>query len=245
MKSLINLSLIMLLVCIGISQAQDIKDPKATEVWSPTPTVVTPGEGTNPPSDAIVLFDGKNLDQWVSKDGQPAKWIVKDGVFTVAKKTGDIRTKQSFGDVQLHIEWRVPADVVGEGQDRGNSGVLLQSQYEVQVLDSYKNETYVNGQAAAVYKQHIPLVNACRKPGEWQTYDIIYKAPVFKTDGSLESPARVTVLHNGVLVQNNVEIKGPSSYIGRKPYKAHGKAPLQLQDHNHAVSYRNIWIREL
>lgn len=221
-------------------------DPRATEVWDPEPVVVTPGEGTLPPSDAIILFDGKNLDAWQNEKGEAAAWKVSDGTFTVVAKTGGIKTKQAFGDCQLHIEWRSPAEVVGEGQGRGNSGIIIQGKYEIQVLDSYDNRTYSNGQAASVYKQHIPLVNACRKPGEWQTYEIIFKAPRFKEDGSLESPAYVTVIHNGVLVQNHVEIKGSVAFIGQPKYTKHNlKEPLVLQDHGNPVSFRNIWIREL
>jgi Domain of Unknown Function (DUF1080) len=223
-----------------------ITDPKATEVWEPEPRVVTPGEGTKPPSDAIVLFDGTNLTEWLSvKDSSAAKWTLRDGAMTVAPGSGAIRTKRSFGDFQLHLEFGAPVVVKGEGQGRGNSGVFLQDRYEVQVLDSYNNRTYSNGQAASIYKQSIPLVNACRKPGEWQQYDIIYTAPRFNADGIRTAPGFVTVLHNGVLVQNHTEIKGTSEYIGLPKNIAHGKAPLQLQDHGDLVRYRNVWIREL
>ena len=226
------------------------KNPVTTEVWEPKPKIVTPAEKpTDPPSDAIVLFDGKNLDQWVSmEDGSAAKWKVSDGAVTVEPKTGAIRTKKEFGDIQLHIEWRAPAvtDPAKEtSQGRGNSGIFLQSAYEVQVLDNYENETYSNGQASSIYKQHIPLANACKKPGEWQTYDIIYTAPRFNDEGRVVHPAYVTVIHNGVLTQNHVALWGPSMYIGLPVYKKHGKAPLFLQDHNNLVSYRNIWLREL
>ncbi len=217
-----------------------------TEIFETAPEVVVPGEGTAPPSDAIVLFDGSGLDQWESVRGGPAEWKLGDGAVTVVKGTGDIRTKQGFGDVQLHVEWRTPAEVSGRGQDRGNSGVYLQELYEVQVLDSYENSTYVNGQAGAIYKQHIPLVNACRPPGVWQTYDIIFTAPRFREDGSLLSPAKMTVLHNGVLIQNHVTLLGPTENIGLPSYKAHDlKRPLMLQEHGNPVSFRNIWIREL
>ncbi|AKD02093.1 DUF1080 domain-containing protein [Pontibacter korlensis] len=219
--------------------------PEMTEFWEPEPRVVTPGTNiTAPPSDAIVLFDGKNLSEWKAKSGgTEATWPVKNGEFTVGK--GDISTKREFGDFQLHIEWSAPDKVEGQGQGRGNSGIFLQDRYEVQVLDSYNNRTYSNGQAASVYKQHRPLVNAMRKPTEWNVYDVIYTAPRFKEDGSVFTPARVTVLHNGVLVQNNVEVKGPTEYIGLPAYKAHGKAPITLQDHGNPVAFRNIWIREL
>lgn len=235
------------LITIGffsLSKAQG--DPKLTEVWEPVPPVVTPGDLFEPPSDAIVLFDGTNLDAWESVDGDKAPWAVKDGILTVVPKSGSIQTKQSYGDCQLHIEWRAPLNDPDDGQDRGNSGVFIQKRYEIQVLDCYNNRTYSNGQTASVYKQHIPLVNACRPPGEWQRYDIIYKAPRFNEDGSLKEAAYVTVLHNGILVQNHVKIKGPIKFIGKPEYVAHPlKQPLMLQDHDNAVSFRNIWIREL
>ena len=222
-----------------------ITDPKATEVWEPEPRVVTAGVGTAPPSDAIVLFDGTSLDNWMTLDSAAAKWELKDGAMTVIKGTGDIRTKRNFGSVQLHLEWRTPAVVESEGQGRGNSGVFLQGIYEVQVLDSYQNRTYSNGQAASIYKQHIPLVNACRPPGEWQTYDIIFMEPAFNADGIKVRSGSLTVIQNGVLVQNNIEIKGTTPYIGLPQNPPHGKGPLKLQDHNNPVSYRNIWVREL
>jgi hypothetical protein len=232
---------------LGISSyGQQTADPKDTEVWEPVPPVVTPGENNLPPSDAIVLFDGTTLDEWVSLKGEKAAWEVKDGVLTVVPKAGMISTRKSFGNCQLHIEWRTPAVVKGEGQGRGNSGVFLMGKYEVQVLDSYENSTYPNGQAASVYKQLIPLVNACKPPGEWQSYDVIFTAPVFDEKGMLLKPAWITLLHNGILVQNNTEIQGPTEYIGKPVYKAHpDKMPLSLQDHGNPVSFRNIWIREL
>jgi hypothetical protein len=239
---LIMLAIIISLQCVG----QEEIDPKLTEVWEPVPPVVTPGENGAPPSDAIVLFDGIDLSSWLRKEGKKPKWKVEDGAMTVVKETGDIYTKQGFGDCQLHIEWKTPVEVKGEGQGRGNSGVFLQGRYEVQVLDSYKNRTYSNGQAGSIYKQYIPLVNACRKPGEWQIYDIIFKAPRFKDDGTLESPAYMTVLHNNILIQNHVEIKGATAYRGAPNYEKHNlKEPLVLQDHGNPVSFRNIWIREL
>ena len=233
-------------ICIYISQvsAQQMK-PEETEVWEPEPVVVTPGEGVAPPSDAIVLFNGTNLDKWESIKGGEAKWEVSDGAMTMVNHAGDIRTKEVFGDCQLHIEWRTPAEVKGESQGRGNSGVFLQGIYELQVLDSYHNRTYSNGQAASIYKQSMPLVNACKPPGVWQTYDIIYKAPVFNEDGSVKNPAFITVLQNGILVQNHTEIKGDTPYIGLPKYTKHGDGPLRLQDHGNPVSYRNIWIRKL
>jgi hypothetical protein len=232
-------------------------DPRATEVWSPVPSVVSPGlTNSDAPSDAIELFNGKNLDEWesVNKPGTAAGWKVADGILTVSKASGNIQTKRTFTDYQLHIEWRIPANISGSGQARGNSGVFLASTgagdegYELQVLDSYNNKTYVNGQAGSVYKQYIPLVNACKQPGEWQSYDIIWTAPRFKADGSLESPARITAFQNGVLIQNNVALKGETRYIGAPGYKKHGPAPLKLQAHGDPsgpISYRNIWIRVL
>jgi len=224
-----------------------ITDPKATEVWQPEPRVVTPGQGTKPPSDAIVLFNGTNFDEWWSaKDSSAVKWdLNRDSSATVKPQAGDIMTKRVFGDCQLHVEFRTPPVVKGEGQGRGNSGIFLQNRYEVQVLDCYQNRTYSNGQTASIYKQTIPLVNACRKPGEWQAYDILYTAPRFNADGILIAPGRVTVLHNGIVVQLNTEIKGTTEYIGLPKYQAHGKAPIKLQDHGDLVSYRNIWVREL
>jgi hypothetical protein len=236
-----------LLICFFIKSfiVAQITDPVATEVWKPVPRKVVPGDMMAPPSDAIVLFDGKNINEWTHRNGDAVKWTLKEGYMTAAKGTGDIFTKRTFGDCQLHIEWQAPADDMDEGQNRGNSGVFLQSRYEVQILDSHGSTTYPNGQAGAVYKQYIPLVNACRPAGEWQTYDIIFKAPVFNADGIRVSPGYLTVLHNGVIIQNHVEIKGTTEYIGLPKNIAHGKAPIQLQDHGEKVSYRNIWIREL
>ncbi|GAC1454324.1 MAG: DUF1080 domain-containing protein [Gemmatimonadaceae bacterium] len=210
------------------------------------PPIVTPGKtSADPPSDAVVLFDGRDLSHWRGKDG-PAKWNVRDGYFEVAPGAGDIRTADKFGDLQLHIEWATPSVVKGEGQERGNSGVFLMGRYEIQVLDSYDNKTYYHGQAGSVYKQYAPLVNASRKPGEWQTYDIVFHAPKFDEQGKVIDRARVTVLQNGVLIQNNVEIYGityhdrPALYIAHSP-----EEPLGLQDHGNPVRYRNIWIRRL
>lgn len=247
------------LLCFTDLQAQEVPKmaPEMTEVWEPEVKITTPGKGIfEVPSDAIVLFDGKNLDKWVSTNNpaNPAKWTVANGVFTVKKGTGNIQTKQEFQDYQLHIEWQIPENITGKGQSRGNSGLFLASTgggddgYELQILDSYNNRTYANGQAGSIYKQHPPLKNAMRKPGEWNSYDIIFTAPRFKEDGTLFSPAKVTVLHNGVVVQNNTEIKGITQYIGLPGYKPHGKAPIKLQDHgdpSEPISFRNIWIREL
>jgi hypothetical protein len=230
--------------------------PEETEVWEPVPKVVTPGKtNSDAPSDAIVLFDGTNLDQWVTvKDKSPAGWTVADGLLTVNKKVGNIETKRSFKNYQLHIEWRIPSDITGTGQARGNSGLFLASTgpgddgYEMQIMDSYENKTYVNGQAASIYKQSPPLVNAARKPGEWQAYDVVWTAPVFNADGSLKTPAYVTAFHNGVLVQNHFELKGQTLYIGHPFYKAFDGAPIKLQAHGDPsapISFRNIWVREL
>ncbi len=242
-----RLPLTVLLVAAALTTVfSQITDPKATEVWNPVPRVVTSGTGTQPPSDAIVLFDGYSLKEWMSaKDSTAATWTVQEGAATVKPGAGMITTRRNFGDVQLHIEFRAPVVVKGEGQGRGNSGIFFQGLYELQVLDCYDNRTYSNGQTGSIYKQTIPLVNACRKPGEWQTYDVLFTAPRFNTDSILTAPARITVLHNGVVIQLNTEIKGATEYIGLPKYKAHGKGPLQLQDHGDLVSYRNIWVREL
>lgn len=235
------------LLVIGTSAFAQIKDPKATEVWDPVPRKVTPGT-TNaaPPSDAIILFDGSNLNEWAStNDKGAAKWDVANNIMTVKPGTGNIITNRKFGDIQLHIEWRSPLVVESEGQGRGNSGVFLQERYEVQVLDSYESRTYSNGQAGAIYKQSIPLVNATRPHDQWETYDIIYSAPVFNEDGIKVKSAYITVIHNGVLIQNHQEILGTTEYIGLPKNDAHGKASIILQDHSNTTSFRNIWIREL
>ncbi|UCG27769.1 MAG: DUF1080 domain-containing protein [Bacteroidales bacterium] len=235
-------SIILLFLFTGPLASQE---PEETEDWSGRPDIVTPGKRNHPPSDAIILFDGNDLSAWSGENGEP-EWKVFGRSMTVVGGTGSIETKQRFGDVQLHIEWRAPRKVIGEGQERGNSGIFLMDLYEVQVLDSYNNETYYNGQAGSIYKQHIPLVNACFKPGEWQTYDIIFTSPTFNEDSTLKSPGYLTVIHNGILIQNHVELKGPTVYIGQPSYKFHDeKLPLTLQDHGNPVSYRNIWIREL
>ncbi|MCC6458882.1 MAG: DUF1080 domain-containing protein [Saprospiraceae bacterium] len=229
-----------------VAQAQ-ITDPKATEVWTPEPRVVTPGTAGKAPSDALVLFNGSHLKEWYSaKDSSAAAWIINaDSSMTVKPGSGNLQTRRSFGDCQLHLEFRTPSVVKGDGQGRGNSGVFLQNRYEVQVLDSYQNRTYSNGQAGSIYKQTMPLVNVCRAPGEWQTYDILFTAPRFNADGIQVAPGRVTVLQNGVVVQLNTEIKGTTEYIGLPKVIAHGKGPLVLQDHDNTTSFRNIWIREL
>jgi len=245
---LIILSIPVLYYCTA---AQDEMNPEDTEVWEPEPVKVDPGKLTaSPPSDAIILFDGTDMSAFDIPEG--TEWIVHDGIVTITPSKEQqeipvvITTIQEFGDIQLHVEWRAPLEIHGEGQRRGNSGIFLQKRYEIQVLDSYNNRTYSNGQAASVYKQHIPDVNACRPPGEWQTYDIIFTAPRFMEGGELENPAFVTVIHNGVLVQNHVEILGTIRFIGYPEYEPHPlKQALGLQDHGDAVSYRNIWVREL
>ena len=239
-----TLSVLLLLLFAIPAQSQEFT-PEMTEKWSPVPEKVTPGLMGTPPSDAIVLFDGTDLSSWESPRGGSAGWTVSDGAMTVKAGTGGIRTRQAFGDVQLHIECRTPAEVMGDGQGRGNSGVFFHEMYEVQVLDSYESITYPNGQAGSIYKQHIPLVNVTRGPGEWQTYDIIFQSPVFAEDGDVVRPAIVTVLHNGVLIQNHVELSGPTEYIGIPDYSAHGKGAIMLQDHGNPVSYHNVWVREL
>jgi len=254
------LALTTALAAIPFASAQESPkpNPSETEVWKPVPPVVTPGAiDSDSPSDAIVLFDGKNLDEWVSaRDHTPAEWFVHDGIMTVNKTrgVGNIETKRKFKNYQLHIEWRIPSDITGSDQARGNSGVFLASTgsgddgYELQVLDSYQNKTYVNGMAGSLYKQSIPLANAARKPGEWQSYNVIWTAPTFNPDGSLKSPAYATVFWNGVLVDNHFKLQGQTLYIGKPFYKAYDRAPIKLQAHgdkSEPISYRNIWVREL
>jgi len=257
-----NSFLFFLLVITIHVNAQQKADPALTEIWSPVPKVVTPGKtDAMPPSDAIILFNGKDVSSWQSKKGKPFNWKVEDSAIVVVGFAEDaeysaeekqknavqgIQTKQGFGDCQLHIEWKTPAVVKGEGQGRGNSGVLFMGRYELQILDSYNNTTYSNGQAGSIYKQHMPMVNVCRPPGEWQAYDVIFIAPQFYADSTLKSAARMTVFQNGVLIQNNVELWGSMQYIGVPKYVTHAaKEPLLLQDHRNPVSFRNIWIREL
>jgi len=241
---------------------------KLTEQWDPVPTTVTPGYFTSPPSDAIILFDGTDLSQWQNPKHEygarmdqvesvlnarlkaqtytPADWTVKDGAMIVKPGTGAIETKQNFGNVQLHIEWLSPYDPGKKDQLYSNSGIFFMGLYEIQVLNSYENPTYANGQAGSLYKQHIPLVNASRPPGEWQSYDIVFNAPQFDSAGDVTRPASITAFHNGVLIQNNTELEGPCVYIGKAHYIHHpDKMPLLLQDHGDKVRFRNIWVREL
>ncbi len=228
-----------------IAQGQ-ITKPEVTEVWEPEPRVVSVDGKSRIPSDAIVLFDGSDLSQWQKRySDEPAEWQIEDDFMTVVGGTGDIKTKQKFGSCQLHLEWRTPAKVEGESQGRGNSGVFFQELYEVQILDNYNNRTYSNGQAASIYKQHIPLVNACSPPGEWQTYDIIFTAPIFNDDGIKVASGFLTVMHNGVVVQNHSELYGSTEYIGMPKNIKHENGSIILQDHGNPVSYRNVWLREL
>lgn len=238
--------LVFSLVIFALPQLLKAQDPKVTEDWSRKPPVIESAKKMRPPSDAIILFKkGKDIQNWSNRKGEPAGWKTRCRKMTTSK-TGDIITRQEFGDCQLHVEFKTPRKVVGNGQGRGNSGVYVQTLYEVQVLDSYENETYYNGQAGSIYKQSAPLVNSSRKPGKWQYYDIVFHAPRFNEDGSLKSPGTFTVFHNGVLIQDHFVLKGPSVYGGYPEYKAHAeKMPILLQDHGNPVSYRNIWIREL
>jgi len=242
------------LFAAALSLAQTQVDPKwqIHDLSRPVPPVIDPGTASTPetpgrpPSDAIVLFDGKDLSKWQRKDGTAAPWKVENGYFEVAPKSGYIYTRDAFGDCQLHVEFAEPSPAKGTDQDRGNSGVFLHGVYEVQVLDSYENKTYADGQAAAVYGQFPPQVNASRPPGQWQVYDIIFHGPRFDASGKLLRPAHITAFHNGVLVQDNVELTGPTGHHARPPYVVGPeKLPLALQDHNHPVRYRNIWLREL
>lgn len=241
--------ILFILISQGLFTSGQAK-PEYTEVWYPEPRVVNPGNVNQPPSDAYILFDGTSMDEWIIPEG--TVWVVQNGMITITpsdeKKLEPVRisTRKSFGDFQLHIEWKTPEEVSGEGQRRGNSGILIHGRYEIQVLDNFENRTYVNGQAGSVYKQFPPLVNACKKPGEWQSFDIVFTAPEFDRDGELIKPAMVTVLHNGILVQHAVTLKGSIRFIGMPEYEPHPhRLPLSLQDHGNAVSYRNIWIREL
>jgi hypothetical protein len=236
---------VVLVAALGFAQIQW----PVHDMSRPQPPAVTPGPAgpaVPPPSDAVVLFDGKDLAGWTDAKGQPARWKVENGFMEVVPKTGDIRTAKGFGDCQLHIEWMAPSPAKGTDQDRGNSGVFLMGLYEVQVLDCYGNTTYADGMTAAIYGQYPPLVNACRPPGEWQAYDIVFRRPRFDTDGKLLAPARMTVLHNGILVHDCDVLTGPTAHKARPPYAMHAdRLPISLQDHGHPVRFRAIWLREL
>ncbi len=257
LSSILASILILASMAVSLYAQQSTAKPEDTEIWKPEPKVITPGATCGAaPSDAIILFDGKNLDEWVSAQDRSAsaKWIVANGIVTVNKAAGNIETKRTFGNYQFHVEWRIPENVTGSDQERGNSGLFLASTgpgdagYELQILDSYKNKTYVNGMAGSLYKQSIPLANPMRKPGEWQVYDVVWIAPVFNDDGSLKSPAYATVFLNGVLVDNHFELKGETRYIGQPFYKKFDRAPIKLQAHGDPsppISFRNIWVREL
>jgi hypothetical protein len=222
-----------------------IKQGEPTEVWEPEPRAIGTGKPGSPPSDAIILFDGTEISRWESVVGGKVDWKIVNGAMIVEPGSGSIKTRDKFGDVQLHIEWRSPKAINGSGQDRGNSGIFFMERYELQILDSFNNPTYVNGQAGSVYKQHIPLVNASKGPGEWQLYDIVFMAPSFGVDGRVIRPATLTVFHNGVLIQNNVSLSGSTAFIGLPAYEKHDAAALLLQDHWSPVEYRNIWVRRL
>jgi hypothetical protein len=242
--------LCVILINVGTAFAQELPPASATEDWSVKPPLVTPAEkAEEPPSDAIILYQGKeDLAKWEHPDHSPVKWLASADGITIVPKSTDIQTRQKFGSVQLHLEWKTPDPKEDKGMNRGNSGVLLMGLYELQIYESYNYETriYYNGQAGSVYKQHIPLVNAARKPQTWQSFDIVFDAPVFNADKTLKTPAYMTVFHNNVLILNHVELKGPMVYQGYPKYVYHEpKLPLRLQEHGSRVSFRNIWIREL
>jgi hypothetical protein len=256
MKKVVSLFIVFLFcipVCLQAQGRQSQQsgeqpqwDPESTEWYYPLPVKVTPGQGTKPPSDAIILFDGKDLSQWKAARGDgAAEWKVQNGELIIVPGKGGIRTKEYFGDCQLHIEFKSPAPGEHNGQNRGNSGIMMQSRYEIQVLDGDNNPTYVNGMVGSIYKQSAPLVNAYTKNGEWQVYDIYWKSPRFNIDGSVESPAIATVVLNGIVVQNNSIVKGTTPYTGLPKYIAHGRMPVGLQDHGTETAFRNIWIRNL
>jgi len=248
MKKLVLLFVLLPVAVLAQAPANNpLPKPELTEIWSPVPPKVEPGKNPGePPSDAIRLFNGTDLAGWESAKGGPAQWAVENGELVDVPKAGDIQTAAKFGDIQLHVEWMVPVlPPDRKGQDRGNSGIYLQGLYELQVLDSYDNPTYVNGEAGSIYKQSAPLVNALKPAPNWQAYDIVYYAPRFYADGTLAEPARITVFLNGILVQSNFAIKGPTEYRGMPVYKTHGDGPILLQAHNNPVRYRNIWVRKL
>jgi len=248
----------LLVLCAIFCTPTIAQNPILGDPQQPIPPKVTGVIDGRPPSDAIILFDGDDMDSWEHvRTGEPPRWHIENGILTVANGTGTLVSKQSFADIQMHIEWKPNAEIIGSGQSRGNSGIFMQSLFEIQMLDSWDNPTYVNGQAGSVYHQYPPLVNASNPPGEWQTYDLVFKAPVYSRGGQLEAPAYITLFHNGVLVLNHVEVLGstfplvPEYKAICEPYEIReimdcsGKLPLLLQDHGQVVSFRNIWLREL
>lgn len=255
-RTIQNITLVAVVACVSMhasnaSAQLDMRYPQH-DTLRPQPRIIRPAVMSTPdmpgraPSDAVVLFDGHDLSKWTSGDGKPAAWKTADGYIEVAKGKGSIQTRDSFGDVQLHIEWMAPSPAEGVSQDRGNSGIHLMGMYEVQVLDSYGNKTYPDGQAGSLYGQYPPLVNAALPPGQWQTYDIVFRRPRFGADGKVITPAIVTVFHNGVLVQDHSALVGPTGHMSRPPYTKHAdRLPISLQDHGHPVRYRNIWVRDL
>jgi hypothetical protein len=239
-------TLVLLLLMSALATAQERSPYRAHDSARPRPAVISPGSGSLPPSDAIVLFDGKDLSNWQSPDGSAPKWKLENGRMHPTPNSGPLQTKESFGDVQLHLEWSAPTQGKGKSQGKGNSGVYLMTKYEVQILDSYENETYADGQAGAIYGQSPPMVNASRPPGEWQTFEIIFRRPRFTDDGSLKQPSIMTVLHNGVLVQDHFHLWGPTNWLKFDAYEQHTDAlPISLQDHGDPVGFRNIWLRKL
>ncbi len=240
---------LLLLLAPPLLSGQEAPRWRVHDMARPRPAIAPPAASAvpaTPPPNAVVLFDGTSLSHWVGADGKPPRWILRKGYFEVRPGAGTLMTVDSFGDMQLHLEWAAPLPAKGAGQDRGNSGVFLMGRYELQVLDSYRNNTYADGQAGALYGQHPPLFNVSRAPGQWQSYDVFFRRPRFDAGGGLLSPARVTVLHNGVPIQNNVELVGPTSWLARLPYVAHpDRLPIGLQDHSFSVRFRNIWVRPL
>ena len=238
--------ILLTIVFIGFNIYSQEINPEDTEVWTPVPAIIEVKNIWQPPSDAIVLFDGSNLNEWQHNDSSDAKWFIEDNSMLVNPGTGNIFTKKEFKDVQLHIEWKTPTIITGDGQNRGNSGIFFQKRYELQILDSYENSTYANGQAASIYKQYSPMVNASKAPGEWQTYDVIFIAPKFDKSGKIISKAEMTVFHNGVLVHNRSIIQGTTVYRGKPSYISHSeRQPIMIQDHSNPIAFRNIWVREL
>jgi len=237
---------ILIIVLYSFNIISDEISPKDTEIWTPIPKIIDVDTIWKPSSDSVILFDGNNLNQWEHNDSSKPKWIIENNSMIVNPGTGNLYTKKAFTDIQFHIEWKTPIQISGDGQNRGNSGIFFQNRYELQILDSFNNVTYSNGQAASIYKQHIPLVNASKMPGEWQSYDVIFIAPKFDSEGNLTKRAEMTVFHNGILVQNKSIILGSTVYKGLPEYKSHpAKEPIMIQDHSNKIAFRNIWLREL